>query len=315
MKPTEQQKEAASIWLAKWAGKSLTESELEQLETWLDTDVGNRLAFNQMQALWGDLELPAQKLKAAEASRGSAPEPIAIRSKKLIMYFAMAMAACLVALLLNPFAFTNWTADIVSGADVVTVAELPDGSVVHLGAHTALKTDFSGGDRQIELLRGQAFFKVEKNKGQKFIVMTDQSRIEVVGTRFDVNRLLDKTVINVEEGKVRVARSTGEGAVLLERDQKIVVDNVETGPVMAANMENALSWMEGRITVEGMAVSDLVSVIDRYAKGRILVLGTSGDKKVSGTFPLSDVPSVLKTVANAVGVKLVRTSPWLTVIY
>lgn len=315
MKPTEQQKDAASIWLAKWAGKSLTDSETDQLEIWLNAEVGNRLAFDQMRALWSDLEFPAQKLEREPIPRNLTHDVMAIHSKKLIMPFAMAVAACLVIAFLNPYVFTNWNADIVSGVEAITVAELPDGSMVHLGAHTALKTDFRAGIRHIELLRGQAFFKVKKNKGQKFVVMTDQSRIEVVGTQFDVNRLSDTTVINVEEGKVLVGRSTGERSVLLVSDQKIIVDNVEAGPVSAANMTNALSWMDGRITVEDMTVSDLAVMIERYTKGRVLILGATGNKRISGTFPLSDIPSVLKTVANAVEAKLVKTSPWLTVIY
>ncbi|MBU2089891.1 MAG: DUF4880 domain-containing protein, partial [Alphaproteobacteria bacterium] len=164
---TDEQKDAAALWHAKRAGGSLSAREAVAFEAWLNADTGNRLAYDQIRVLWGQLELPARRTASGAAARGLLSRLTGNwRRKAVAGLTGAAIAAALVLSVIDPSSLVqNWRADIVSGDSRMTQTSLPDGSTVHLGPDTALATDFSGGRRQVTLLQGQAFFEVRHREG------------------------------------------------------------------------------------------------------------------------------------------------------
>ena len=73
--------------------------------------------------------------------------------------------------------------------------------------------------------------------------------------------------------------------------------------------------MKGRLSVHNMSVSELTARLENFDEGRIVVIGDVAMRKISGSFPTTDISGSLETVADAIGAKVVRTSPWLTVVY
>jgi ferric-dicitrate binding protein FerR (iron transport regulator) len=68
-------------------------------------------------------------------------------------------------------------------------------------------TSFDNGNREVEL-QGEAYFHVQKTTNKsKFIVKTRGQKIEVLGTRFNVNAYpeTDRTQTTLEEGSVVVS--------------------------------------------------------------------------------------------------------------
>jgi transmembrane sensor len=81
---------------------------------------------------------------------------------------------------------------------------LADGSTVDLNARSRIRVEFSGAERRVELLDGQALFQVAKDKNRPFIVRSGDASIRAVGTQFDVYRKADGTTVTVLEGRVAV---------------------------------------------------------------------------------------------------------------
>lgn len=312
--PTEEQKDAAALWHARRAGGSLPAREEAAFAAWLNADIGNRLAYDQIRVLWGQLEAPARRVAAAAPGlRGG------WRRKAMAGLAGLAVAAVLALSLLDPALIRllapGWRADIVSSDATVTRAGLPDGSTVHLGPETALATDFSGGRRRVALLHGQAFFEVRRRDGDPFIVTAGDATVQVVGTRFDVDLLPARARISVAEGAVRVRSPKDEEGVLLHGGQQVQVRAGRVGSAAAVDTMLALSWMQGRISVQDARLADLAAMLGRYADGRVMVLGDAGARRLSGTFPVSDVGASLETIAQATGARLFSAGPWLTVLY
>jgi len=88
---------------------------------------------------------------------------------------------------------------------------LPDGSIVDLNARSRIHVAYRKGERDIELLSGQALFRVAKDPTRPFIVSTDNARVRAVGTQFDIYRKSSGTTVTVLEGRVRVARESPDG--------------------------------------------------------------------------------------------------------
>lgn len=81
---------------------------------------------------------------------------------------------------------------------------LADGSTVDLNARSRLRIEFSTRERRVELLDGQAFFQVVKDKRRPFIVSSGTATVRAVGTEFDVYRRDSDTTVTVLEGRVAV---------------------------------------------------------------------------------------------------------------
>ena len=86
------------------------------------------------------------------------------------------------------------------------VITLPDGSQVELNANSqlALIEGWENGTDRMVWLKGEAFFKVEKkpSTNAKFIVVTKDLKVEVLGTSFNVNTRNQHTEVFLEEGKI-----------------------------------------------------------------------------------------------------------------
>jgi transmembrane sensor len=81
---------------------------------------------------------------------------------------------------------------------------LEDASFVELNSKSRVRVNYSAKERTVELLAGQALFKVAKNPARPFIVRTGDTSVRAVGTQFDVYRKSSGIVVTVIEGKVAV---------------------------------------------------------------------------------------------------------------
>ncbi len=80
---------------------------------------------------------------------------------------------------------------------------LPDGSNITLNANSELRypSDFAENNRLLEF-KGEAFFAVAHRPEQPFVINVSGAEIKVLGTAFNVNQMLDSTVVSVVEGLV-----------------------------------------------------------------------------------------------------------------
>lgn len=84
------------------------------------------------------------------------------------------------------------------------VIALADGSRVSLAPRSRISVAFSEDAREIELISGEADFKVAHDRARPFRVRAGASIIQAIGTQFTVNRLPSGTIVAVSEGKVRM---------------------------------------------------------------------------------------------------------------
>lgn len=99
-------------------------------------------------------------------------------------------------------------------ADAATlVTTLEDGSIVYLAGNTQLQypAHFPP-NRRVVSLEGNALFDISGNRRRPFIIDTEQTRIEVLGTAFNVkSSTVSPFELSVQRGEVRVTlKTTGE---------------------------------------------------------------------------------------------------------
>lgn len=143
---------------------------------------------------------------------------------------------------------------------------LEDGSKVWLNAATRFRypVQFTGKERRVELLEGEAFFEVAKNKEKPFIVVANRMKIQAVGTAFDVNTYpeADSSVTaTLAEGKVKV--STGSNNHLLLPGEQVWV-NESTAKILAADVEAVTAWKNGLFVFNGAPLTEVMQQVSRW---------------------------------------------------
>ncbi len=314
LKPTDAQRDAAALWLARRTGGSLSSGEQRELDTWLNADPLNRQAWDEMRVLWARLEEPARRV-----SRRSSPRSgMARRLSSPAGWAAAASAgAAMVAAvwIANPTLIQNMQADVVSGQHYVTPVTLPDGSVATVGADTALVFRFDATRRHVRLLRGAAFFDVVHGSAPAFTIDVDGDAVRVVGTRFTVDRTAADTRVVVEEGEVAVSGARDRRTHHVLPGQQVAVHDGATGDVEDADLSASLAWMSGRLVVHQSTVSEVVATLARHSTKSLVVRGGIAGKRISGTFPLDDIDGSLGTIAAAVNATVIQSLPLVTVLF
>lgn len=189
---------------------------------------------------------------------------------------------------------------------------LDDGSVVTLGAKSALDVKFSNEERTVRLAGGEAFFSVSRNAARPFVVLAGDTRIRVVGTKFNVNYDGERVRVSVLEGVVEVMREDGgvkqvtsgntSGSVVkLVAGQQVVA--FAAAPLAKAEPLNGAepgAWREGRLSYQDAPLSEIVADANRYRAGQIKIMSPSlAHERLTTSFRTSQIDQMLGTLPDS----------------
>ncbi|MEM9684271.1 MAG: FecR domain-containing protein, partial [Pseudomonadota bacterium] len=206
-------------------------------------------------------------------------------------------------------------ADHRTGAGERLSVTLEDGSILELNTATAVSTDYSRRQRRIELHTGEVFLQVHENADRPFVVDAGAARVEVLGTAFAVRRSADGVDVIVTESKVSVTAPDREAAIVTA-GQSVKVTDTGLSPVADANEQTALAWRRGRLVFESRPLSEVLSELDRYRPGRILIVdGALQHIPVTGSFANDRSDAALDTIERTLPVRLVRLSDFLVLVF
>lgn len=187
---------------------------------------------------------------------------------------------------------------------------LQDGTKVWLNAASVIKfpLTFKGAaTRQIEL-SGEAYFEVAKDKDHPFTVQTDQQKLEVLGTHFNVNAYKDdhKTKTTLLEGSVKLSGQTSSTAnlsVTLTPGQQAVVAD---GPfvVNQADTEEAVAWKNGYFKFDSETLVSVMAKLARWYDVDIVYDGKVSKDRFVGT--ISRSKNIIDVLEMLESTKLVK---------
>lgn len=163
---------------------------------------------------------------------------------------------------------------------------LPDGTHIWLNAFTSLRfpTAFTGNQRLVQLT-GEAYFEVQKDASKPFLVQTDHTTTEVLGTHFNVNAYTDESTVTTTllEGKVNVI--TGTGNTVLLPGQQAISAGGNSKLNKNADVEEAVAWKNGRFQFSGTDIKTLMRQIGRWYDVEINYTGDVQSAHLTGEVP------------------------------
>lgn len=277
---------------------------------WLHADPAHAEAYAQAQVLWELSEEPAATLAEEDAAALDAllRKMDAPTLQRLPRWgAALAMAACLVLMVSvgmgwNPQRWAeDLSADYVSAPGQVRTVALADGSQVTMDADSAIAVHFDAGERHVELRRGAAFFQVT-HTGQPFVVDGGRGETRVLGTQFEVRLQPVGAQVTVLSGRVGVKAASDAPQQILTAGQRVTYDRERTSDPQPVDSESQLAWRQGWLNYSRTPLADVISDLNRYYPGRIMLLNDQlAAKTVSGSFPSRDPQAVLAALKSVIG--------------
>jgi len=197
---------------------------------------------------------------------------------------------------------------------------LEDGSIVTLNTSSEIEVNFTGRQRKVRLVEGEALFQVAHDARRPFDVLDGMTTVRAVGTEFNVDRRQTQTTVTVVEGRVAVIRPTSAsdqttdsgpvrapaGSILLAATEQLVIANGQIGvPARVANVSPVLAWTHRQLVFNRRPIGEVAAEFNRYNRLRIEIASPSlADEPLTGVFQANDPQSFLTFLAHMPGVSI-----------
>lgn len=315
--------EEAAGWFVDWREKVPARSEKARFAQWLSESPVHVEEYLAIAKLYGELahvdpaaaiqidELVDETVVALHGHEAVDATPIAPRRWGLMGLAASGVLAViaagvfLFALDEEPLRYST-----VLGEQRSVVLE--DGSMVSLNTSTVIEVHFTDETRNVNLLRGEALFDVEKDLDRAFLVETGSALIRVTGTQFNVYEEEDGTAVTVLEGEVEVMpreappdastasknidsptpRSGGIASLSVGDRALVKSGSAEIETTSIGNLEPVTAWTERRLVFDATPLSEIVKQFNRYNRQQLVLDDAAlGALELSGVFGSHDPES------------------------
>lgn len=192
---------------------------------------------------------------------------------------------------------------------------LPDGTRVFLNAGSRLiyPENFEGNTREVFLM-GEAFFDVSHDRLHPFFVQTDDFRVKVLGTRFNISAYPTDNIFEtvLAEGKVSMEENNAglfDRSIDLKPGQLASFDrsSKETS-ISFVDADNYILWTEGLLKFESTDLSRITKRLERYYNISFQYADPLlGGLRITGKLELKeDLEEVCVRVARAANIVIMK---------
>ncbi len=330
--------EEATQWLVQHRDGGLNGAGKLAFDRWLRTSPEHVRAYLEMSSVWQDVsEMETDEHSAARIIERAAADPTNVvsldgansRSGEIAAIARLAVraegrlprrrfvAAAAVAVLCVVGALAVWLNTSGSRTYATEIGEqrsvvLSDGSTVELNSRSRVRVRFDDAQRRVQLLEGQALFRVARDGARPFVVLSRDTRVQAVGTEFDVYRRQASTVVTVIEGRVVVrpgeraaAHSTPQsgsgdaGSIYLSAGEQMMVAAKAITQPRRVDVAVATAWMQRHLVFDSAPLSEVAEEFNRYnARQLVIDAPELSGFRVSGVFSSAEPTLLIKFLRN-----------------
>lgn len=141
--------------------------------------------------------------------------------------------------------------------------QLADGSEIWLNSATAVQFPFAFGDNREITIHGEAYIKVAAHADKPFLVNLGNTRIQVLGTEFNVN--------TYDSGLVKIALVAGSVKLQAPEQSSVIRPGYEAVYTEGASIKThpfdedyILSWRKGIFKFQDISLDEICRVLPRW---------------------------------------------------
>lgn len=145
-------------------------------------------------------------------------------------------------------------------SDTPKSIQLSDGSKIYLAANSSFQypEKFKGEERNVSLLKGNAFFEIAKDKKHPFIISSGEIKTKVVGTSFHIQMSKSKCEVIVVTGKVNVS-AKGQSVDLVPNEEALFTAQKLTKQM--AEKSYLVNWYNTDVTLNQTTLQQVIKVL------------------------------------------------------
>ena len=299
-----------SLYLKKIEG-TLSQEEQSYLDRRLQGNASDKIEFARIDAIWkatGKLPLekgvaPTDRWTRLQQSIHLDQQPRSVPMYRTFWRYAAAITT--LAIVFAVYFYSN-SSEIIrvqtKYAESKTVL-LPDQSTARLNAGSYFIYDAATWDdaRTVEL-RGEAFFDVKKN-GASFTVTTSNSRIQVLGTTFNVRCRDDNTEVICLTGKVDFGNKEIGKSVILTGGKGATLNGKTFSNVYEVGSDQNSPWIARELVFHDTPLREVFAELERHFDVSITVRRDLGNLTFTGKFKQPILSNVIETVCLSAGLE------------
>lgn len=302
------------------ANGTANESELKELQQWLKSDLLHKEIYSEIKAIMCKKPIALTNLETEDAFSqvkkriSRVQNEISTKTKKQIIYVPLKFIAGIAASLILVFMLFRWIDK--SEAKIEAVAtvtkDCPKGKKLHFSLSDStevwLNSDsqltfpktFSKKSRNLKL-KGEAFFVVARNINKPFIITTSNTKIEVLGTSFNVKNQINSgsTETTVVSGQVDISSSAENHIILGKNESVLVGSNRKLLKKTNVNLESIVDWKDNNLFFSDTPLSEAFKEIELWYNIEIHVKDkTLLQKKIRAKFSNPSLNQLLTHVSE-----------------
>lgn len=317
------QSDDTNLLVIRYLDGSATPDEKRALLRWLKQSESNRSDFTSTRDLWlactaageTDLEVDValEKLKTRLQDSSRKKRTFGFRywrtvGAAAVLLLLVGIGYGLGAFHFGPAAGGPLQNQLITAKGSKGKFTLPDGTTVWLNSDSKLAypAEFEGGKREVTL-DGAAYFEVVKNDRKPFTVRTGQVRVEVLGTRFNVNAYANGNAIETAllSGSVRISGEGMAGDIRLHPGELFSYAR-QTGEteVRKVNAGRYADWTKERLTFDNDRLSDILVSMEGWYCIRIECPDTfAASTRMSFTIRQENLEEILQAMSYIVPIR------------
>jgi ferric-dicitrate binding protein FerR (iron transport regulator) len=320
-----------SIILRLMEDKYVSSDEAEKLKTWLEQNPSKRSEFYSLSVIWTKLDTQREvnnkvienkwkNIRKHIRNNTKAGYRLALNTyqKYAAIFLLGALLPSLVLTYQVFFKHKKMLSQVISvpyGAK--SNISLPDGSEIILNAGSKINYDANYGKKERRItLKGEAYFKVAKNKKSVFIVETKDITVKAYGTEFNVkcydnDNSTEATLIKGSIG-VKLNDNTSKKEYFLKPKEQFIYKHINRkgsghgNLIIAKNVNTNLytSWIKDKIQVKSVTLKELAIKLQRKYNVTIHIEDKNLEKlKFTGILENETIEQILQVLELSAKIK------------
>lgn len=297
----------AHAWIRRLTSGEARAADAAALRRWCGQSPAHAAAFSEASRFWKAFGPAGQSLLADEraTSRPRAAGRTAIMSRRAVMGGALAASAAGIMVVRPPFdlwpSLFELRADYRTGVGEQREVAVVDGVAVQMNTRTSLSLGSGAASGTVELIAGEASFKVAERHTATFSVIAADGTTTSTGAQFDVRVDGASVCVTCLANEARVEHRTQQ--VVLKSRQRVTYGDGGFGDVVAIDPSIAAAWQQGLIICNMTPLAEVIAELNRYRSGRIVLLNAEfGRSPVNGRFRIDRPDEALLQIERAFGI-------------
>jgi len=295
----------AAAWLRR-RNADWTDTQQAELDAWLAQSGAHQVAFWRLEAAWERTSRLEALRKAPMSSRAAAPNTSRFRHLRL------ATAVLTVAVLGAAWAFTSHTTEPVYSTALGErkVVTLGDGSRIELNTNTTLRLVAAAKGRKVVLERGEAFFQIQHDAANPFVVIAGNHRITDLGTQFVVRQTRGNLEVTLVEGSAELgpADATGHERSVVLKPGDVALATAASVAVLkkpAHEVNDEMAWRRGMLVFDRTTLAEAAAEFNRYNDTHLVIADkTIAAQTIGGKFSTKDVGGFVEIMQQLMGLRV-----------